>query len=274
MATATRKRKKEADPAADINHACEEIQRLQRKRVVAIKSRVMQTNRLVAVIAGTLGYEARMSEKDRKAKMDEAAAAIKGVRGGTASHDYDMLIHATLDGADGLESLEGNFLKEMVGHARTLPVAAWAEGVRGFGVPMLSVVIGESGNLTNYPNPAKVWKRFGCAPWTYRGKTLMGSTWRCGRDGKEKVTLAADQWEEFGYSPRRRAVAYLIGYALRNGNQDIYRAQYDEARADMLRKRPDASPQRCDRHGMLLATKLLLLNLWATWHGRYLSERL
>jgi hypothetical protein len=101
-----------------------------------------------------------------------------------------------------------------------LPVAnspeAWLNRPeqRGFGALFLAILIGETGDLNTYTNPGKVWRRMGCAPWTFNPtgeeggeKTLMGATWRSGREGK----LPASEWEAFGYSPRRRSIAYLVG---------------------------------------------------------------
>lgn len=44
-----------------------------------------------------------------------------------------------------------------------------------------------------------------------------------------------------------------------------YRARYDAAKRTIAEAHPDYSKLRCHRHGMLLATKLLLRNLWREW---------
>ena len=48
--------------------------------------------------------------------------------------------------------------------AKRLPVWEWAAGVKGLGPDMLGQIVAEAGNLNNYPNPAKLWKRLGQAP--------------------------------------------------------------------------------------------------------------
>ena len=156
----------------------------------------------------------------------------------------------------------------------------------------LAIVAAEAGDLCNYANPGKLWKRLGCAPFTderITGKTLMGSTWKSKREG----SLDADQWQEFGYSPRRRSISYLFGENIIKNNQDgPYRKRYDEAKAKAVEDHPDwikcskcegtgknkkrtncsnckgtgIVMMRCHLHGMLLATKLLLKHLWVEWN--------
>src|SRR5581483_5974690 len=100
-------------------------------------------------------------------------------------------------------------------------------------------------------------------------QTKMGSTWRFGSEGR----LPAEAWSEAGYSPRRRSIAYLIGECLLKANYadkaagtpGPYRAEYLRAKADFQARHPDYSALRCHRHGMLLAVKLLLLNLRREW---------
>lgn len=295
-------------PPTPVAALCAELQRLQRERAVVMKSRIMQANRLQAVVAGTLGYSAGMTEKDRRRKFTEAAALIKAVAAGTAEPAFAQVIRCSLVGISG----PGGFLDyqaalecSMTMLARRLPVHAWARGPlrRGFGELNLAIVVGECGDLGGYANPGKLWRRMGCAPWSFGGKTAMGSTWRGGKEGK----LPAEEWGNYGYSPRRRSIAYLIGEGLvkqnflRNGGAGDscsdtatglagsaeaggdgagessgetesgaarpgpYRLRYDEAKARAKEAHPDWTPQRCHRHAMLLCTKRLLRDLWLAW---------
>jgi hypothetical protein len=244
---------------------CQELQALQRERSVVLKSRNMQATRLQAVVAGTLGYHSGMPEKDREKKFTEAAAAIRAVADGATNHPLRSVIQVTLVGIDAFNEMKANLEREMVKLAKQLPAAPWVEhpDQRGFGYLFLAIVIGETGDLSNYANPAKVWRRLGCAPWSFGDRTQMGATWRSGAGGK----LPASEWEAFGYSPRRRSIAFLIGQNMKMQNQGgPYRARFDETKAKIQAAHPDYSKLRCDRHGMLLATKLLLKNLWIKWN--------
>jgi hypothetical protein len=254
---------------AAVAHISSALQELQRQRVVALKSRIMLENRLVATVATTMGYHTGLDEQDREKAFADARKLIVAVLTGE-SHDAPSyvvnLVIAGSDGMKGFTDLVGAYEDRMIEMAQQLPVALWVKHVdqRGFGFLFLAAVIGETGDLHNYPNPAKVWRRMGCAP--FKGK--MGATWKSGREG----SLSADEWSEFGYSPRRRSLVYLIGENLmkqnankKTGQVGPYRKVYDEEKLKAQNKHPDWPPQRCHRHAMLLASKQLLLHLWIEW---------
>ena len=244
-----------------------DLQSLQRQRAVVLKSKIMQENRLVAVVAGSMGYSSGMEPKDREAKFKEARAVVAAVaKGGEADHPYRTVIQTTLVGIDAFDALKEEYEKRMRTRAAELPVAPWFDHPdrRGMNLLFLAIVVGECGDLSTYANPAKVWRRMGCAPWTFDGQTKMGATWRGGREGK----LPAAEWEAYGYNPRRRSIAYLIGtnIVMQNG-KGPYRARYDEAKAKAHAAHPDWPDGRCDKHARLLATKLFLKQLWVVWTG-------
>jgi hypothetical protein len=196
-------------PMAPVPALAADLQTLQRQRAATLKSRNMQANRLTAVVAGTLGYTAGLPEKERRKKFAEADAVIKSVRSGEREHEWAGFINESRAGIEALERHKAALERSMRRLARQLPVAAWVEAPEqsGFGLLFLAIVVGETGDLSNYANPAKVWRRLGCAPFSYGGQTHMGATWRAGKEGK----LPAEAWSEYGYSPRRRSIAYLIG---------------------------------------------------------------
>lgn len=266
-----------------------QLRALQRQRVWHLKSRMMVANRLQATVAGEeCGYSSSMPEKERRKCFVEASELVERIAAGEATTKVDGIVKTTILAIQGFESMKVALEKEMKKLAGQLPVARWVQEPeqRGFGILFLGIVIGETGDLNGYENPAKVWRRLGCAPWTFDDKTLMGSTWRIGKEGR----LPASEWEAFGYSPRRRSIAYLIGEGLvkQNGGSKVcgeengekkdvtdagitarpcgpYRARYDEAKVLAKQSHPDWSDLRCHRHGMLLATKRLLRELWIQW---------
>lgn len=191
---------------------CSELQGLQRRRSVVMKSRMMQDVRLQHVIAGTLGYESDLSEANRKRMFSEARRIIKEVGEGSLQHEYSEVILPTLIGIDAFNKQQKLLERQMRKLVRKLPVAKWIEQPEqnGVSLQMLAVIIGETGDLSNYDRPCKMWKRMGCAPHTFRGKTRMGSTWRSGKEGK----LPSGEWEDYGYCPRRRSISYLVGEGL------------------------------------------------------------
>lgn len=295
----------------ELDKICEDLQNLQRKRTVLIKSRIMQSNRLKALVAGTIGYSTEMSEEDRRKKFEEADALIKKISTQEENVDnyvfYDV-VKTTLIGIDAFEGVEEQIAKVMITKAKLLPVAAWIdeENQLGFGLLSLAVVVGETGNLCNYSTPAKVWKRMGLMPVAHDGEVKAPSTWRYGKEGK----LPSEVWEKVGYSPRRRSVMYVIGENLikqnmmkkdANGRREPweYRKKYIEAKVTAKDNHPDwdwkdctkckgtgeddssaekllcqacgGSGNKCMRahkHGMLVASKRLLRNLWCKWNGK------
>jgi hypothetical protein len=83
--------------------------------------------------------------------------------------------------------------------------------------------------------------------------------------------MNAADWSEFGYSPRRRSIAYIVGEGIIKQNKDAdgnpgpYRRRYDVKKAELAERFPDYGEVRCHNHGHLLCTKLLLKNLWIEW---------
>ena len=242
-----------------------ELQGLQRQRTWYLKSRIMVANRLQATVAGADGYYSGMKEKERQKAFVNAAKTIKAIVFDNEEHELTAMVNTTWMAINGFDEQKILLEAKMLSLARALPIASWVldKPQRGYGLHMMAVTIGETGDLANYSNPAKVWKRMGCAPYTKEDKTAMGSTWRFGKEGK----LTAKEWAEFGYSPRRRSIAYVIGEGLIKLNKDgPYRTRYDDARETFLKRHPDYSKGRCHYHGMLCATKLLLKNLWLEWN--------
>jgi hypothetical protein len=252
----------------------------------------MIANRLQAVVAGTMGYHSGMTEPERQKLMGQAGKFINSVRKGEVESDLAAMIEAHTAGIDQLQFQVKQLESAMVQVAKQLPIAVWVERKeqRGFGLLFAAIVLGETGDLANYANPAKVWRRLGCAPFTKDGVTHMGSTWR---SNKKKPSLSKEDWTEFGYSPRRRSIAFLIGDNIVKLNADgPYRARYNESKEAAKRNHPEWTIcPKCDgtgkntrgknctnckgtgrvamhvhRHAMLLATKLLLKNFWVEWN--------
>ena len=134
----------------------------------------------------------------------------------------------------------------------------------------------------------------------------MGAQWK-----RSKPGLSASEWEEYGYCPRRRSVAFVFGENLvklnfvsgdSNGETESvnaadesyseaegtgvrigetepdvagpYRLQYDTVKAAKLAlEDPDWPKLRCHRHAMLLAVKLLMRELWKAWNPGMVREQ-
>jgi len=157
--------------------------------------------------------------------------------------------------------------KEIARIAQALPAwPAWVEGVRGIGPLGFGLLIGETGDLSLYANPAKVWKRMGLA-------VVNG--------GRQRRVAGAEALEH-GYSPRRRAVMFNLGEALVKQNQDgPYRTLYLERKEIEREKMRPPCPgckgkaertgaERCsDAHTANRARRYMekrfLVDLWKAW---------
>ena len=195
----------------EIAEICIGLQALQRQRARYIKFRIMNSNCLEAIVAGTIGYHTGMTKAERIAVFKKAKALIKKIVKGEA--EQNPLVLTANDAIQNFAREQKVTEKEMLKMVKQLPVASWVEQPeqRGFGLLFLAIVVGETGDLSNYSNLYKLWRRLGCAPYTKGGETLMGATWRGRGNGKRGERLHASDWEEFGYSPRRRSIAFLIG---------------------------------------------------------------
>jgi len=210
-----------------VSEISSDLQSLQRERAREIKTFNMIMNRLKATVAGMNGYSTKLTKLEREKMFADAGKLIKKINKGEA--EPILFVSNMLLSTNAIEEQKKGYEKEMRKLAKQLPLASWVEKPeqRGFGILFLAIVIGETGDLSNYANPGKVWARLGCAPFTKNGVTRMGSTWRSRGSGKHGDKLHASDWEEFGYSPRRRSIAFLIGegivkqnWIVANGDRD------------------------------------------------------
>lgn len=135
-----------------------------------------------------------------------------------------------------------------------LPVYDWGAGVRGFGALGLAQIVAECGDLANYANPAKVWKRMGLA-------VMDGERQRKHTDPAKALL--------HGYNPQRRSIMYNIADSLMKGNRDgEYRSYYLAEKARQAEKHPDGAPIAAHNRALRHLAKRLLRDLWRAWHGQ------
>ena len=211
-----------ARPQPELDPFVSELLKLQKHRRNAMKFRIGPAARLESIIAGELGYESKMEDKDRKGYYEKARKHIKDSLAKKIKSPHERMIECVERGSEPYIKYEAELDYDMLKLARKLPIASWIKlpNQRGCSLQYLSVIIGETGDLGKYSNPAKVWRRLGLCPWTYDGNTAMGSTWakKGLRALQELPTLPDDQWSDFGYSPRRRAVSFMLGEGLIRAN--------------------------------------------------------
>jgi hypothetical protein len=308
------------DAVADIDSICRTLQSMQRQKVFARRQRIRGENAITAYVAwNACGFHAGLpSEAERLELWKKAEKVIKEIDDGDRTLDADQALanddspfddeRSRVTGVVRVSQIsrkvwrdyENAIVKEMERLAGQLPVAEWLKTKEcdGISLGMLATLVGEAGNLSNYPNPAKLWKRLFGAPIEKNGKVMMPSRWRL------EGGLSAEEWEAAGYSPKRHSTQQQLKENIvrqnRTKDQETkeitwvgpYRRRYDEARERTRVTHPEwwvcskcegtgkISKKKCanckgtgevtmhvHRHAQLLAAKRFVRDLWNKWHG-------
>ncbi len=264
-----------------------EIREWHRVRCYAMEQRKRATLSLGSFLRLVLGWSLALPEAERsriKAQAqsliglgeDEAKALKRDKPFATDEPDYLKwrgAILASLQARGPFVEIEKGAVKEMERLAHELPVWPWCEAIRGFGAVSLAVIVGEAGDLADYPRKGHLWKRMGLA-------VLDGI-----RQGGLKKTAVKEEWLAHGYNRQRRSRVWNIGDALIKGNGDgAYRECYlarkvyerDRAEAAGLTVAPAAkipkkraaefmSDGHIHRRAQRYMEKRLLRDLWQAW---------
>lgn len=137
--------------------------------------------------------------------------------------------------------------RDLTKAAKALPVTPWVEATRGVGLLSLAAVVGETGDLSDYANPAKLWKRLGLA--------VMP-------DGTRQRRVGGIDASDHGYSPARRSMVWNIGACIVRAGGPL-KAIYDarkvyEAERVETKAHAHARAQR-------FVEKRFLRDLWSAW---------
>jgi hypothetical protein len=209
-----------------------ELHELGARRKDLIRARTGLTNRIRAITRRLASVNGKDDKKGLK-RADDLYKAMSALRRSKPhdkdgeSRETDIAIAALvrclpfLVARDTLDEFVVDVEREMIKIARQLPVYAWVKTVKGFGEKNLACLVAETGDLSNYANPSKVWKRMGLA--VIRGE-------------RQRKTTDADLAIEMGYSPERRAIVFVLGDCLikgqgRDKDAGPYRKAYDEYKA-------------------------------------------
>lgn len=247
----------------------EALSELQNRRKDYIKTINANTNRARAFVRRATGWNPNEDEASREkvnakaAKIVAAAFAGKGCEVPEVAMDLEVIFQSI----EPLQKTRDGIEKEMKRIVKRLPIwKDFAEGVRGLGDLGLAVIIAECGNLTNYSNPAKVWKRLGLAPVERNGVSMAASNWR------KKGGLTAEDWIAIGYSPRRRAEIFAcVGdplFRAQSVTVGPYRVAYDRRRQRTEKTHPDWTAGHSHGDAIRIMTKELLRDLWCAWNGK------
>jgi hypothetical protein len=271
----------------DLASIINEIRGWHRERCFAMESRKISDLRLGAELRTRLGWKRDLpkveSDAIKKRALELIVLGEKVCKGKSTGADdaafvkSASIIIASIQGRKIWDELEGNATEHMERLARSLPVwPAWGEGVRGFGARSLAVIIGEAGDLSNYPKKGHLWKRMGLSPIEKDGLVQSGASWR-------KGGLSKDDWIAAGYSMVRRSRMFVIGDVMvKVGDhyRQVYldRKEYERSNAQALgltvcpaaripakRKDEFVSDGHIHRRAQRYMEKRLLRDLWQAW---------
>jgi hypothetical protein len=193
-----------------------------------------------------LGWRLDLPDKERKAIEREAAKLMRD-----PTDNFRQAVEASQKAAALFHDTEKKFAKEIERAAESLPVWQFAKDIRGFGALSLGTIVGEAGDLANYPTKSKLWKRMGVG-------LLDGR-----RQGNPGTGADADEWIRHGYKPARRALLWQIGANLIMLNNGDYRALY-LSRKDFELARGFKKLHAHNRAKRYME-KRLLRDLWQAW---------
>ena len=254
-----------------IGATCMAIQELQVRRVFYIRRINMMDNAMRALVRRMLGWRWEISEAERSKINARAARIVSALQSGKPLKDDDQRIGDAVRGdvmtvvaaRTPLVAARDDVESAMRKMAQSMPVWAWGKDIAGFGPLGLAVIIGEAGDLSNYATVSRLWKRLGLA-------VINGERQRKKANAEDAIA--------HGYNPRRRAEVWsCVGDPLfkhQSGRVDKetglvlrdpgpYRIVYDRAKAAFLER--GTTKKHAHDHGMRLATKELIKDLWVAW---------
>lgn len=252
-----------------------EMRRHHRRRRFAMKEQQRSERSLESFLReNATDWSPSMSEAEREIRNKMVHAMIKSIRDGdTASPFADMVLMSDQSREPWTRTRDVSE-KAMGKLAMTLPVYPWIESIRGAGALGLATIVAETGDLANYPNPAKVWSRLGFAP--YDG--FAGSSWK--RETWRPRALTKEEWIEHPFSGSRYALMHQIAVWLVNAQwigkaksesgegepNGPYGDVYAARRKHAMKTHADWTDGHRRMDALRITMKAFLKDLWVEWH--------
>jgi Transposase IS116/IS110/IS902 family len=222
-------------------------------------------------------WQADADEASREKANADVKLKIKQARDGKSNDAFLLGMVAVTDKAREPADKERMFHeKQMESLAGQLSVAEWVKSIPGFGLLGLATIVAETGDLAKYPNPAKVWKRLGFAP--YEGHA--GSTWK--REKWRPRSLSKDEWIDNPFAGPRYSFIYVIAVWLKNKQwigaaktddgvgkaNGIYGEIYAKRREHTALTHPDWTKAHSHQDALRIMMKAVLKDLWIRWNQK------
>lgn len=201
------------------------------------------TNADLPALHALLGHYARLYWDLQKVRIAIGNRADAMERDGLDEAWQLPLSHT----GDGLGVLEHEVQLQLTRLARQHPMAPWIKQAKGIGLPGFAGLLGVTGPLDRFPNPAKLWAYVG-----------MGVV-----DGQAPKKVRG---EKLHYSPQGRVLCHQLGDAIvKVGGDGPYRAAYDTKKAHYQETHPEWTDGHRHNAAMRYAVKELLKDMWNAW---------
>ena len=208
-----------------VDELCLNIRANHRERCFAMGMRKRADLAMGAFLRLELGWSPDLP-KDQASSIRKSASDL--LCGKLVDERFDLIVSAHHASIEPMCRIEKGATKSMKSCAKELPVwGRFGAAITGFGEIGLAIIVGEAGNLSNYPKKGHLWKRLGIA--------CLGGV----AQGKLGGKATAQEWIAHGYNPLRRARIFTIGDSLikkENPYREIYLARkvYEKERAQDL----------------------------------------
>jgi len=253
---------------AAIGPIIDALRELQVRRRAQLRARIRLVNQACGLARRALGWRAADAESSR-AKMNAAARKlVTAIERGEAPEDGASITEDIEVWARSREPIEDRLRKierDMRAYAEALPVWQHFKDVNGFGPLGLAIIIGESGDLSNYSGVAKLWKRLGLAPPSEYVKPC--------KDGRECAQPPKE----------RRSAIWTVSDSLRR-QPNIYTDVYNERRLYEIEKHPEWDKGinkktgkrkihiHAHRRAQRYMEKRLIKHIWCKWNSKEASS--
>ena len=267
----------EHQTSVELEQLCNQIMELQKQRETIVKMQNSQRSQITSYVTRAIGYSSYDDPAERKSKWTLAGKIIAAVLkdkpvpdgcepvaelAGDLIRTFDLTF-------SGLDDKRCQIERAMSLLAAELPVYNWWVSIKGAGAYGLAAIVGEAGNLSNYENPAKLWKRFGDA-------VLDGTA-----QGKLPKNTAAEVWIAHGYNARRHSIIWRIADSMwKSGGADnrykVAAVAYKDRQLEVLREKWIADGKKPEKYGpghahnraVRYMRKMLLKDLWNKWNDK------
>lgn len=256
--------------AAALGDLCGQLMSLQRDRRFAIRQQVRCDNATSAYVRTRLGFNPDLDEATRKRLRTRATALKRAIEAGKPLPEEPPtgVTPVVLNGVRSRavwDEMREEVEKEMVRLAARTPGAGFVARTPGLSLKGLAVIVGEAGDLSDYPKKGHLHSRLGLA---VRDGVRQGALPK-GLTPAERTEM----WKERAYNPARRAEVYAFlddafFRAQRAGT--YYRDYYDKKKAEYLER--EWTKAHADAAARRAMSKVLVRDLWKAWRAEVTGE--